>query len=480
MTASPQNSPTPDAASSLRHRTTETAGPSAESAVGRYKWELLALLSLAFFFHQGDRAIFGVVLSQIRADLALSDSQVGLVGSVLFLTLALLMPFAGYAGDRWPKERVITSCLLFWSAATLFTGFAGGIVGLVLLRSVATAGGESFYAPAAYSLLAKYHRETRSLAMSVHQAALYTGVMTSGFLGGWIAERWGWRSAFYAFGGAGILLGFVFIFRLRDRSAVGQDGLSAGDAHAGKNQGSSSAPGGRTAGPAPAGAQSGEARRNGPADAPLPLATALGLIFRVPTALLLTVAFTAIVFVNNAYVVWAPEFLREKGGLSLALAGGYAMFFHHLAALVGVLVGGWLSDRWARTRPTARLELQTVAMGLGVPAIAWMGLAPGVTATCVAMGLFGLCRGFYESNTHASLFDVIEPRARASAVAVMVMIAFLAGSLSPWLLGRMREIFPAGAGLGYGFASFAAIYAIGAGAVFLARLRFFARDRVRE
>ena len=40
--------------------------------------------------------------------------------------------------------------------------------------------------------------------------------MTSGFLGGWIAEQWGWRSAFYAFGGCGILLGLVFVFRLKD------------------------------------------------------------------------------------------------------------------------------------------------------------------------------------------------------------------------------------------------------------------------
>lgn len=461
MTASPPKSPPP--APPQPFPASPAAFRAAGDAVERYKWELLALLSLAFFFHQGDRAIFGVVLSQIRADLALSDSQVGLVGSVLFLTLALLMPFAGYAGDRWPKERVITACLVFWSAATLFTGLAGGIVTLVLLRSVATAGGESFYAPAAYSLLARYHRDTRSLAMSVHQAALYTGVMTSGFLGGWIAELWGWRSAFYAFGGAGILLGVVFIFRLRDPS--GPAARVAGDSSAG---------GARA--PQRPGSGAGAAA----SEKPLSLPAALGLLFRVPTALLLTVAFTAIVFVNNAYVVWAPEFLREKGGLSLALAGGYAMFFHHLAALVGVLVGGWLSDRWARSRPTARLELQTVSMGLGVPAIAWMGLAPGVTATCVAMALFGLCRGFYESNTHASLFDVIEPRCRASAVAVMVMIAFLAGSLSPWLLGRLREVFPAGAGLGYGFASFAAVYAVGAGAVLLARFRFFARDRVTE
>lgn len=410
-----------------------------------YKWELLILLCLAFFFHQGDRAIFGVVLSQIRADLALTDSQIGLVGSTLFLTLALLMPFAGFAGDRWAKEHVITACLLFWSTATLFTGLTGGIVSLVALRSVATAGGEAFYSPAAYSMLADHHRETRSLAMSIHQAALYTGVMTSGFLGGWIAQSWGWRSAFFAFGGGGVLLGVIFIFRLRPgkRASVGT----------------------LTATP--------------PAQS-ISMWQALGMLFRVPTAVLLTISFAAIVFVNNAYVVWAPEFLREKGALSLTLAGGYAMFFHHLTALVGVLVGGWLSDRWARTRATVRLEIQIVAMGLGAPTLLWMGTASGVAATCAAMAMFGLCRGAYECNTHASLFDVIRPRYRASAVAVMVMFAFLAGSVSPWMLGRIREFAPVGLGLSHGFAWLSLAYAIGAMAIVLARVKFFRCDRIYE
>ncbi len=402
----------------------------------RYKWELLMLLCAAFFFHQGDRAIFGVVLSAIRTDLHLTDSQLGLVGTVLFLTLALMMPLAGYLGDRMKKNRVITCSLLFWSSATLFTGCAQGIVGLVLLRSVATAGGEAFYAPAAYSLMAKFHQRTRALALSMHQGALYLGVMTSGFLGGWIAQQWGWRSAFYLFGGCGILLGLVFIVRLKD------------------------APSETTS--------------------PLELLQTLGVIFRVPTAIMLTVGLTAIVFVNNAFMVWGPEFLREKKDLSLALAGGYSMFWHHLPALIGISIGGPLSDRWVLKRLTARLELQAVAMVLGVPSILLMALAPNLTVACTGLAAFGLFRGLYESNTHAALFDVIPPHRRGSAVAITVMIAFLAGSTSPWLLGRCRECFGNAHGLSYGFAGLSVAYLIGAVAVATARAAFFHRDRLPE
>lgn len=409
-----------------------------------YKWELLALLCLAFFFHQGDRAIFGVVLSDIRSDLGLSDPQVGLVGTVLFATLAVLMPFAGYLGDVLSRKWLITGALVFWSSATLFTGFAGGIISLILLRSVATAGGESFYAPAAYSLIGTFHRKTRALAMSIHQAALYVGVIASGFLGGWIAEQWGWRSAFYVFGACGILLGFVFVFRLRDTPLAKGDG------------------------------------RPGPTTRWMNPLEALGKLFRVPTALLLTIGFTAIVTVNNAYVVWAPVFLKEKFELSLTKAGGYAMLFHHVLALMGVIVGGHISDRLAMRWPKARLRMQAGAMLLGVPAIVAMGLAPGLGGTLLAMAAFGLCRGLYECSMHTSLFDVIEARFRASAMAVMTMLAFLAGSVSPWLMGVCAQSYGQVRGLSIGFAGLAAAYLVGAIAIFIALMWTFEKDRIME
>lgn len=405
-----------------------------------YKWELLALLFCAFFFHQGDRAIYGVVLSAIKTDLGLSDSQLGLVGSVLFATLALMMPVAGYLGDVWNRKRIIVCSLLFWSVATMCTGFAGGVVGLILFRSVATAGGESFYAPAAYPLIAAHHTRTRSIALSIHQASLYIGVMVSGFLGGFIADLWGWRSAFYVFGGGGIVLGFVLMARLLDAP-----------------------PAART--------------EDGGYVSPM---RALGVLFRSPTALLLTAGFTAIVFVNNAYVVWAPVFLRERFDLTLAQAGGYAMSWHHLAALGGILLGGWLSDRFAAARPVFRLQLMSGAMLLGAPVVFLLGRADALVAACTAMAGFGFFRGLYEANTHAALFEVIAPKFRASAVGIMTMLAFLVGSLSPWLLGRLRETHPAAEGLGLGFSALGGAYVIGGIAVLCAVLFTFRRDKVAE
>ena len=409
----------------------------------RYKWELLALLSAAFFFHQADRAIFGVVLSSIKTELGLTDSQLGLIGTSLFATLAVMVPIAGFLGDRLSRKWIITCSLLFWSVATAVTGAARGLFSLILFRSVATGGGESFYAPSAYSLVAAYHKTTRSLALSVHQAALYIGVMSSGFLAGWVAENWGWRSAFYVFGAIGVLLGLVFIFRLRDAPQT-------------------------------------EGRAD-VADVVKPgVGEALGVLVRTPSALLLTAGFSAIVFVNNAYVVWAPAFVQHKFSLTTTQAGGGAMFYHHAAAFGAIMLGGVITDRLVPACPSIRLRLQGVALLLGAPMIYWMGKTGQLDMTWVAMAAFGFFRGLFEANTHASLFDVVLPKYRATAVGLMTMTAFLLGSVSPWMMGRLCDVYGKASGMTIGFTVLAATYVVGAVAIFCSLLITFKHDRVVE
>ncbi|HNX05505.1 MAG TPA: MFS transporter, partial [Opitutales bacterium] len=194
-----------------------------------YKWLLLAMLSLAFFFHQADRVLFGLLTIPIQEELHLSDFQIGIINTLLFSTLALMVPIAGFLGDHFSRKWIITGSLVFWSLTTACTGFVGGMCGLVFFRSIATGGGESFYAPSAYALLSSHHKETRSIAMAVHQAALYIGLMFSGALVAWVlaklkaaafvrsifGELGYWRPVFMLFGGMGLLLGISFIWLLK-------------------------------------------------------------------------------------------------------------------------------------------------------------------------------------------------------------------------------------------------------------------------
>jgi MFS family permease len=96
------------------------------------------------------------------------------------------------------------------------------LIHLIILRGIVTGGGEAFYSPPANALIAEYHEKTRATAMSIHQTALYAGIIISGFLAGWIADRFGWRMAFYVFGGLGIINVILLLMRLKDARSAGK------------------------------------------------------------------------------------------------------------------------------------------------------------------------------------------------------------------------------------------------------------------
>ena len=103
-----------------------------------YKWEVLALLWVAYLLNQGDRQVFNSVLPLIRDSLGLTDSSVSLIAVFFNLFYALMVPLGGWFGDRFSRKWVCTLSILFWSVATMLTGLANGVFLLILTRSVAT------------------------------------------------------------------------------------------------------------------------------------------------------------------------------------------------------------------------------------------------------------------------------------------------------------------------------------------------------
>ena len=87
-----------------------------------YKWEVLALLWVAYLLNQADRQVFNVVLPLIREDLGLSDVAIGSIATVFNLFYAVLVPIGGLVGDRFSRKWIVTGSILFWSVATMFTG----------------------------------------------------------------------------------------------------------------------------------------------------------------------------------------------------------------------------------------------------------------------------------------------------------------------------------------------------------------------
>ena len=98
-----------------------------------FQWELLILLWLAFFLNQADRQIFSVVIPLIRSDLGLTDAELGLIASALFWTYGLLVPFAGFVGDKYSRKYITGFALLFWSVSTLLTGMCSTLVQFMII-----------------------------------------------------------------------------------------------------------------------------------------------------------------------------------------------------------------------------------------------------------------------------------------------------------------------------------------------------------
>jgi MFS family permease len=381
-----------------------------------YKWEVLGLLWIAFFLNQADRQVFNVVLPLIKADLQLSDLQIGSIATVFNLVYALLVPFSGYVGDLFSRKWIVVISILFWSIATMFTGLSNGVVMLILMRSIATGGGESFFGPANYTLLASYHVKTRAFAMSIHQTSYYVGIILSGFLAGYIGEHWGWRSAFYVFGGVGVIHGLVMIFRLKDKSERKKE--------SGKDK----------------------AR----------FSDAMKILFRTPTALILTIAFSGLIFVLVGYLTWTPTYLYEKFNISLTQAGFHSMFYTHLFAFMGIILIGRYSDKWARKNPAIRMLMQGIGLLCAVPFIVIMGKSNVMFTVYIGLAGFGFARAFFDANTYAVLYDVIPEKYQSSASGVMLMTGFSVGSLSPLVLGYLKPII----GLSFGISMLAIVWVL--------------------
>jgi len=410
----------------------------------RYKWELLFWLSLSFFTHQAGRAVLGIVVPDVQRDLGLSDELMGWVPACLSIVLGIMIPISGVLGDRFSRKWIITWTLIVGSAATALAGAAVGFVSLVLFYSVTSASCEALYAPSGYSLLASFHKKTRAIAMSVHQSALYIGVMTCGVLAAHIAERWGWRWAFGAFGLFGVLLGFVAIFRLKDAP---HDAVEAQ---------------GGVAVPKPSVWES------------------VVVLAKTPSAVLLTLAFTSIVFVNNIYWFWVPKYMQDPHGMfGLTKAQSSGVFTYHvMAAMVTIIYGGLITDRFVSRDPRFRLRLQVVALLLGAPALFMIGKSTTVGAVWCFCALYGVFRGLFEVNTHTSLFDVVPARYRATAVGLMTMTGFLlGGTVGPWLVGFLMKRMGTMNGMRMGFNLMAAVYVLGGIAMLISLLVTFQKDR---
>lgn len=406
-----------------------------------YKWEVLILLWMGYLLNQADRQVFNTVLPAIRDALSLTDTSVGLIATLFNLAFAVFVPIGGWMGDRFSRKWVVTISVLIFSVATMFTGMAGTFLMLVALRSIATGGGEALFGPSNYSILAQYHTDTRARAMSIHQTAYYIGVILAGWLAGLIADKLGWEYSFLVFGGFGLIWGVLMIFRLNNKPPTETSDTT----------------------------KEVEVAKPGFLDG-------FKAVFTTPTALALTLGFSGLIFVITGYMTWVPAYLQEEFGQTQAEAGFNSMFWTYVAAFVGVLLAGSLSDRFAVKDNKYRMWLQAVGLVLGAVFLFFMGGDKSLVIVYACFAGWGFFRAFFDANTYAVLYDVTPPRLHASCASVMGMTGFAIGSLAPVILGALKQSLGS---LSSTFTILAVIWVVCGAMMFLAANVFYKRDRER-
>lgn len=363
-----------------------------------YKWHVVVMLWFICFFNYADRQAISAVFPVLQKEFGFDKLQLGLIGSAFMWVYAAGAPIAGFIADRVRRKDLILGGCIFWSFVTVTTGWCSKLWHFVTVRAL-EGFGETFYFPASMSLVSDYHdKTTRSRAMAAHQSSVYAGTVLGSWIGAALAESYGWRSGFYLFGTAGLILALVLYKTLREP-------------------------------------QRGEVERNEEPLPSLPLRETVRTIFKTPTVPLLMLAFLGANFVATIFLTWTPTYLVEKFGFKLAAAGLSGAAFIHIASAVSVPFAGWLADRLAQKRAGGRILVQATGLLLGAVFVAGIGKAETTPAVIAAMTAFGLCKGLYDSGIFASLYDSIEPRARATAAGIMNTVGWGGGALGPLFIG---------------------------------------------
>ena len=259
---------------------------------------------------------------------------------------------------------------------------------------------EACYIPAALALIADFHSGgTRSRAIGVHQAGIYTGIIFGG-MGGYIAESsYGWRAAFTWFGLAGVLYaGVLFVFlKSAPRPAVEGGGARPG------------------------------------------IGASLGSLFGCGSFILLVLYFTLPAMPGWVVKSWMPSLLAKTFDLGEGKAGISATLWVTLASLGGVLVGGALADRWMRRSPRGRIYVSAIGTVLCIPALFGIGYAPTLDVAIAFLVLFGIGWGFFDTNNMPILCQIVPARLRATGYGLMNMVSITAGGLAVKKVGAMRD-----------------------------------------
>jgi len=362
------------------------SAPATAPTRGYENWVLFLLL-LAYILNFVDRQVLAIVGLDVKKEMGLSDTELGLLLGPYF---ALSFTLAGFViariADVASRRNVLALGLVAWSVLTAGCGLARSFVQLASLR-FAVAVGEAAGTPPSHSMLSDYFPPARrATALAVYGLGIYVGT-GFGFAGGGLLLEWfDWRTAFLVAGLAGLPVALLIALTVRE--PVRGAGVRA--------------------------------------EAP-PLRRVLPEIFATRAFRWLMAASACQAFLGYAVLSWGATYLRRVFEMSPGEAG---IAFGGIAALaggLGSLGGGVLADRLARRDPRWYAWLSAGVSLAAFPFAALFVLAEDRSVALLAFAPFYLLNNLYVASLWTLVQGLVAPGLRATASATQLAVTNVIG-----------------------------------------------------
>ena len=400
----------------------------------RVAWTMVAILALANASAFVDRFVLALLVTPIRADLHLSETQMGLLLGVPFAVFyAIAGVPIGWLADRKSRRGIVAWSVGLWSVTTMACAAARSYPALFMTR-MGVAVGEAGLWPAAYSMIADAFPPLRlATAMSVFSLGIFLGAGLANVLGGaliavvgidtsWTIPVLGtfkpWQVMFLAVGAPGLIIALVA--RLLPEPP---------------RRGTARIAQGRVIVPAFA----------GPTHDPSGASRRAELLEFIRAHALMLVTFTlgvsCFASVNNGIAGWLPTFFQRTHGWSAARAGLVAGSFTMTIGVGGALFGGWWADRM-RARGIRDADLVVFLAGslaMGISATLFPLMPTGWSAAAM-LAVVNFPAAFPFGVTAAALNSVAPGHLRGQLSALFLLVTNLIGlALGPWAVAFLTE-----------------------------------------
>ncbi len=371
-----------------------------------YPWVVVGLLWLVGVLNYLDRQMLSTMKPSMMVDIAelAKAESFGRLMAIFLWIYAFMSPISGIIADRINRKWLIVGSLFTWSSVTLGMAFAQTFDQLYVLRAIMGVS-EAFYIPAGLSLIADYHLgKTRSFAIGIHTTGIYLGQALGGF-GATIATKLSWHSTFFLFGIIGVVYSFILLFFLKEKKTY-------------------------------------EVESTEQSSFKKELSMALNA-FRI---LFGNIAFWVLLFYFSAPSLpgwavknWVPTLFSETLHLDMSEAGPLATMTTALASLAGVLLGGYISDRWSQHNLKGRIYTGVIGLALTIPALFLLGYGSGFEFILLGGLCFGLGFGIFDVNNMPILCQFVSSRYRATGYGLMNLVGISAGAAITSFMGKSAD-----------------------------------------